>query len=253
MVASDRWNIGGSWLEVHTTAVRDLAPLSELAHERVDAIAKICATAQAAATPKAVVRTSRPTLWDELIEAELRVSHFSEGRVSELLTRRPSSEHTDNQERSPQAGEEFELPPIAAAWAADRIAEESLRRLGIACLVNLDGNVSVRGIPPAGGWQLHLEDGQPSSRADQPIPIWSGGLASARRPAPDTTRPDPKRPPRSWHTATVAAATCERAKAAALTALELGDSAPRWLTQRGLAARLVHTGGICVQTHGWAD
>lgn len=241
MVACDRWESASISCEVYTAAAADLAPLSELARERVEAVLRTC---------RALRETDAAAgaLGDDLIDAGLSASRLSGGLLADLLPAAAHHARTCAEARASLSGADFDLAPIAMAWAADQIADESLIRLGIACLINLDGNRSVRGCPPPGGWQIVLEDGQPSSRAHKPIPLWSGGLASAARPATDSTHPQSG----SWRTATVAAPTCERAKAAALTALELGDAAPRWLTQRGLAARLVHTGGICVQTHGWA-
>lgn len=241
MVACDRWESAGISCEVYTAAAADLAPLSELARERVEAVSQTCRALREAGT------TAGP-LGDDLIDAGLGATRLSGGVLSGLLPDEAQRAHTCVEARAALSGGDFDLTPIALAWAADRIADESLGNLGIACLINLDGNRSVRGCPPPGGWQIVLEDGQPSTRAHAPIPLWSGGLASVTRPATDSAHP----PSGSWRTATVAAPSCERAKAAALTALELGDAAPRWLTQRGLAARLVHTGGICVQTHGWA-
>ena len=48
-----------------------------------------------------------------------------------------------------------------------------------------------------------------------------------------------------WRTASVAAATCLDANAAATAAIVLGRGAERWLAERGLPARLVsHDGSI---------
>lgn len=241
MVACDRWESGGISCEVYTATAAELSPLSELARERVEAVSRTCRALRDA-------DSAAGAFGDDLIDAGLGATRLSGGLLSGLLPAEAGRARTCEEARAYLPGADFDLSPIAIAWAADRIADESLSNLGIACLINLDGNRSVRGCPPPGGWQIVLEDGQPSSRAHNPIPLWGGGLASAVRPAHDSAHPTSG----SWRTATVAAPSCERAKAAALTVLELGDAAPRWLTQRGLAARLVHTGGICVQTHGWA-
>lgn len=129
---------------------------------------------------------------------------------------------------------------VARARAADRIAESCVETLGVGCLVNLGGDISVRGEVPAGGWQVEIDDGSPGQSGHPVISMgWPGGLATSGAATG------------SWRTVTVAARTCEKARAASSAALGLGDAAPRWLTQRELPARLVHVGGVVVQTNGW--
>ncbi|HML50443.1 MAG TPA: FAD:protein FMN transferase [Propionicimonas sp.] len=257
MVASDCWDTAEYSCQVFTAAAADLPLLSELAHERVEALAQACSRQR----PDSEVNSlDDPQLMSPLlsavVRAGLRAAQFSGGLVPGR-TQRPvaavaTSAGDQLIETPPRA--DLDLMPIASAWAADWIAEEYSQTFATGCLVNFDGNIAARGTPPPCGWQIHLEDGQPSSRAHQPIPLWSGGMASATSPAPTASLvSDPNHAPRSWRSVTVAAPSCERAKAAAMAALALGDAAPRWLTQRGLAARLVHTGGITVQTHGWTD
>jgi thiamine biosynthesis lipoprotein len=126
------------------------------------------------------------------------------------------------------------------AQAADRIADACASELGIGSLVNIGGDIAVRGEVPDGGWQVEIDDGHPGPLGRPVISMgWAGGLATASA----TTG--------AWRSVTVAARTCERADAAARAAIALGDAAPRWLTQRELPARLVHSGGVVVQTNGW--
>lgn len=54
-----------------------------------------------------------------------------------------------------------------------------------------------------------------------------------------------------WRTVSVAAATCADANAASTAALVKGAGAERWLTRRGLPARLVAQNGLVVTTPGW--
>ncbi|MFD8819781.1 FAD:protein FMN transferase, partial [Streptomyces sp. NPDC059627] len=54
-----------------------------------------------------------------------------------------------------------------------------------------------------------------------------------------------------WRTVSVAAATCADANAASTAALVKGAGAERWLTRRGLPARLVAHNGTVVTTPGW--
>lgn len=138
------------------------------------------------------------------------------------------------------ASEPQELEPMSRARAADRIADRCADELGVGCLVNLGGDIAVRGEVPAGGWQVEIDDGSPGPQGHPVISMsWPGGLATSASATG------------SWRTVTVAARSCEKASAASRAALGLGDSAPRWLTQRELPARLVHVGGVVVQTNGW--
>jgi thiamine biosynthesis lipoprotein len=129
--------------------------------------------------------------------------------------------------------------------------------------VNLGGDIAVRGELPPGGWQVEIDDGHAGPQGRPVISMgWPGGLATSStvaRPgrtadghAQDIIDPATARPAaRTWRTVTVAGRSCERANAASTAAIIMGDSAPRWLTQRELPARLVHNGGIVVQTTGW--
>jgi thiamine biosynthesis lipoprotein len=54
-----------------------------------------------------------------------------------------------------------------------------------------------------------------------------------------------------WRTASVAAASCVDANAAATAAIILGSAAPAWLANNGLPARLVAPEGRVVATCGW--
>jgi thiamine biosynthesis lipoprotein len=54
-----------------------------------------------------------------------------------------------------------------------------------------------------------------------------------------------------WRTVSVAAASCVAANVASTASIVLGDGAPRWLAERGLAARLVANDGGAVHVFGW--
>jgi FAD:protein FMN transferase len=56
-----------------------------------------------------------------------------------------------------------------------------------------------------------------------------------------------------WRTATVVAATCADANAAATAAIVLGDRAPAWLARHGLPARLIAEDGSVLRVAGWPD
>jgi thiamine biosynthesis lipoprotein len=162
-------------------------------------------------------------------------------------------------------GIQLDLEASAKAWAADWIADTCAEELGAGCLVNLGGDIAVRGEIPPGGWQVEIDDGHAGPQGRPVISMgWAGGLATSSTvarswPTTDgesrlTIDPAAARPAaaaRTWRTVTVAGRSCERANAASTAAIILGDSAPRWLTQRELPARLVHIAGVVVQTNGW--
>ena len=54
-----------------------------------------------------------------------------------------------------------------------------------------------------------------------------------------------------WRVVTVAASTCVEANIASTAAVIIGDAAPDWLQERGLAARLVRNDGSVLRIGGW--
>jgi thiamine biosynthesis lipoprotein len=277
MVASDRWEGADGWYEVLTARAEDLPMVAEIARNRVAALERSCSSPDPDSEVNRLVSGPPQQVSSTLaqvVAASLRATQFSQGAVATAVgdpAWRNAGSPKDSallpavsgivvDERSNTVtlppGLELELWPIARAWTADQIAEACQAQLGIGCLVNLGGDIAVRGDHPGDGWRIAINDGQPSPTGTDTITMgWPGGLASVSAEAPLwPARPVSGRPsaaPRHWRSVTVAAHSCERAKAACLTALALADSAPRWLTQRELPARLVHTGGIAVQTPGW--
>ncbi len=149
------------------------------------------------------------------------------------------------------AGVRLDLGATAKAWAADRAADAAAVS-GCGVLVSLGGDIATSGPAPAGGWRIHVTDDHRSdpSAPGQTVSILSGGLATSstavRRWSQDgqvmhhIIDPATGRPARSmWRTVSVAAATCTDANIATTAAFMRGDSAPAWLGQLGLPARLV--------------
>jgi thiamine biosynthesis lipoprotein len=163
---------------------------------------------------------------------------------------------------SVRAGTELDLGATAKAFAADRIARAVADEVGGPALVNLGGDVAVRGAPPE-GWPVRVTDRhRDATGAGQTVAVRVGGLATSSTTVrrwragrvelhhvldPRTGAPAPER----WRTVSVAAGSCLSANAAATAAIVLGDAAPGWLAERGLAARLVARDGTVVTTGGW--
>jgi FAD:protein FMN transferase len=162
------------------------------------------------------------------------------------------------------AGVELDLGATAKALAADRGAAAARTAAGCGVLVGLGGDVSIAGEPPPDGWPVRLADDH-AAGLDVPGPtvaLFAGGLASSgttvRRWRSATVElhhiVDPRtgRPAVTpWRTVSVAAATCVDANAASTAAVVLGTSAPAWLEQCKLPARLVPHDGAAVCVGGW--
>ncbi|WP_078655621.1 FAD:protein FMN transferase [Streptomyces fulvoviolaceus] len=165
-------------------------------------------------------------------------------------------------------GVRLDLGATAKAWAADRVATMLARAAGCGVLVSLGGDTAVAGEPPAGGWQIRVQDvtgsvGEtPAQGPYATVGLYSGGLATSGTAARNWRRGghdlhhivDPRTglPVRSpWRTVSVAASSCAEANAATTAALVKGAGAERWLTRQGLPARLVSQEGLIVTTPGW--
>lgn len=166
------------------------------------------------------------------------------------------------------SGVHLDLGATAKAWAADRAAAMLAEAAGCGVLVSLGGDTAVAGEPPAGGWQIRVQDitgkvdETPAEGPYAMVGLHSGGLATSGTAARNWRRGghdlhhivDPRTglPVRSpWRTVSVAATTCADANAASTAALVKGAGAERWLTRQGLPARLVSQEGLAVTTPGW--
>jgi thiamine biosynthesis lipoprotein ApbE len=163
------------------------------------------------------------------------------------------------------AGVEVDLGATAKALAADRAAAAARGASGAAgALVSLGGDVAVAGRAPDGGWPvLVAEDcAAPLDGDGEVVLIADGGVATSSTRVRRWTRggveqhhlidPATGGPARGpWRTATVAAASCLEANAAATAAIVKGGGAAAWLEERGLAARLVGEDGAVRAVGGW--
>ena len=164
-------------------------------------------------------------------------------------------------------GVELDLGATAKALASDLAAEAALDAAGGGgVLVSLGGDIAVAGEAPDGGWAIQVSDDSeaPLAAGEETIVIMSGAVATSSTTVRRWTRGsielhhiiDPRTglPAHSpWRTASVVARTCVEANAASTAAIVLGDAAPRWLGERGVAARLVGQDRRITRLGGWPE
>jgi len=163
-------------------------------------------------------------------------------------------------------GVELDLGATAKALAADRAARRISETLRVGVLVNLGGDISIAGPPPADGWSVLVADHHAASEtaSGQPVRLLGGGLATsstatrrwkttagARHHIVDPATGDSAQV--IWRTATVAAGTCVDANIGATTAIVAGARAPDWLAARRLPSRLVRPNGDVNLVAGWPE
>jgi thiamine biosynthesis lipoprotein ApbE len=158
-------------------------------------------------------------------------------------------------------GASLDLGAVGKAWAADRAAHMAAQRVGSGVLVACGGDVSVAGPSPAQGWRVRVAE-RTDAAAWQDIHVFDGGVATSgagsrtwRRggevlhhildPATGLPAVSP------WLMASVAAASCAQANAAATAAIVMGDGAESWLGALGVPARLVRHDGTVVMVGPW--
>ena len=165
------------------------------------------------------------------------------------------------------AGVIVDLGATAKGLAADLAAAAAVAAAECGVLVNLGGDISVEGPPPADGWAVNVTDSSeldlPSNEADgQTVVIRDGGLATssvtARRWRRGGSELHHLIDPRSaapvqgpWRTVSVTAVTCALANAASTGAVVHGTGAVQWLRERGMHARLVRHDGSTVYVGEW--
>ena len=167
-------------------------------------------------------------------------------------------------------GVQLDLGATGKGLAADLAARAAARVTGpgSGVLVSLGGDLATAGDAPRGGWRvLVAEDGATDPERpgadDEVIAFDDGALATSSTTVRRWTTTDgvvvhhliDPRTGRStdgpWRTATVAAATAERANAAATAAIVLGHAAPAWLARVRLPARLVDLDGRVTTVGAW--
>jgi thiamine biosynthesis lipoprotein ApbE len=190
----------------------------------------------------------------------------SDGPAIELETRSAPGWATVEHDRSNRTvslpeGASIDVGAVGKGWAADRAAEAAAREVGIGVLVACGGDVAVSGSSPQVGWRVRVAEATDATTW-QDIHMFDGGVATSgtgsrtwRRggeilhhivdPATGLPADSP------WVMASVAAASCAAANAAATAAIVLGDGAPSWLDSFGVPARLVRRDGSVVLVGPW--
>lgn len=168
------------------------------------------------------------------------------------------------------AGVQLDLGATAKALAADRAAARARAAAGCGILVSLGGDLATAGEPVTEGWRVRVTDwhgADPNDIADpdgETVVIHDGALATSSTTVRRWRRSgnalhhivDPKTgmpAAGEWRTVSVAAATCVDANIATTAAIIRGASAPQWLANFGLPARLVHNDGTVVRVGGWGS
>jgi FAD:protein FMN transferase len=161
------------------------------------------------------------------------------------------------------AGVRLDLGATAKALAADRCAAAAAHAAGGSVLVSLGGDIAVGGPIPDRGWTVRLAAGTGDDNDGELVLLRGGGLATSGTTARRWTRGghalhhivDPRTSlpvPEVWTAVSVVAAGCVDANIASTAAMVLGDAAPEWLRQRGLAARLCTPDGAVHHVGPWA-
>jgi thiamine biosynthesis lipoprotein len=166
------------------------------------------------------------------------------------------------------SGVEIDLGATAKALVVDRAATAAhvaAAHVAADCgvLVSVGGDLAVCGPPPADGWAVRVtDDHRDDSECGQTITVVDGGLATSSTTVRRWSRGgrivhhivDPRTGEPAggpWRTVSVTARSCVDANTASTAAIIRGASAPSWLNEVGLPARLVAEDGRVVTVGGW--
>ena len=156
----------------------------------------------------------------------------------------------------------LDLGASAKALVCDLVANDVASSGGV--VVEIGGDVAVRGHGPEGPWAIAVSDSLALSGHEPRITLRSGGVATSSR----TTRTwslgdevanhiiDPRTGSFAlgpYATASVTASDCVLANAFATAALLWDNDAPYYIAQAGWSARLVRMDGTVEFVGGWPD
>jgi FAD:protein FMN transferase len=163
-----------------------------------------------------------------------------------------------------RGGHEIDLGATAKALAADLCARAAFEACQVGTLVSLGGDIAIAGPAPVGGWSILIAEDH-AAELDAPgevIGLRSGAIATStttlrrwrqggaeRHHILDPATGMPAR--EYWRTASVVAARCVDANAAATAAIVWGEAASGWLQTHRLPARLVAVDGSISRLAGW--
>lgn len=163
-----------------------------------------------------------------------------------------------------RGGHEIDLGATAKALAADLCARAAFEACQVGTLVSLGGDIAIAGPAPAGGWSILIAEDHaaPLDSRGEVIALRSGAIATStttlrrwrqggveRHHILDPATGAPAR--EYWRTASVVAASCVDANAAATAAIVWGEAASGWLQAHRLPARLVALDGSVTRIAGW--
>ncbi len=179
-------------------------------------------------------------------------------------------------------GSALDLGATGKAYAADLVAESVAATIGVDVLVSVGGDVAtgrasdLRGdrrggrarataSDPAVAWTVEVGETLAelaSGRRRSLLRLAGGGVATssvrsrrwtrAGRPVHHLLDPRTGRPASGpWRTVTATGRTCVAANTASTAAVVLGDAAPAWLAEHGVAALLLDRDGRATTTPGW--
>ncbi|MCW2496145.1 FAD:protein FMN transferase [Jatrophihabitans sp.] len=156
-------------------------------------------------------------------------------------------------------GSTLDLGATAKAYVADHAAQALHARYGTAVMVELGGDIAVAGHRPD-GWCIEVAEREGGT--GQLLLLRHGGLVTSTttvrhwqrggQPLHHIVDPRTGAPADGpWRTVSVSAPRALAANVASTAAIVLGDAALPWLTDRGIAARLVARDAAVTTTAGW--
>lgn len=267
-IATASWEAIGTTALVRVADQRHLELARRILQEELAEIDQAASSFRSDSELSSVLKSDgRPVLVSDALHravlAALTAASLTDGLVDPTLGHHPGwrgVELTDLMIRVP-TGAPLDLGATGKALAADRAAAAiSSATGGAGVLVSLGGDIATAGQPPAGGWLIHVTDDHRSDHTafGQTVVIHDGALATSgttvRRGPNGHHIIDPRTGSSAetpWRTVSVTAATCVDANTASTASIVLGTQAPRWLAERGLAARLVDNLGTVTTVGGW--
>ncbi len=161
-------------------------------------------------------------------------------------------------------GTALDLGATAKAWAGDVISATIAAEDHVNVALSLGGDVAIAsGDRSPTWWPIAIRE-HPDGAAETEVAVAWGGLATSstrlRRWTVAGVNHHHLVDPRTgasartrWRTVSATGPSATAANTATTAAVVLGDEAVRWLTERGVAARLVSEDGNVTLTPGWPE